>query len=293
MADIQDPQTTVTLRPGRPADSSACGRICYEAFEAIARQHNFPPDFPSMDVATELITMFLSHPGFFSVVAEASGEIVGSNFLDERSSIAGVGPITVDPKHQNLGIGRRLMQAVLDRAAERKFVGVRLLQSAYHSRSLALYASLGFVPRESIACVQGPAIGNVPAGYHVRRAVASDLEACNRVCKFVHGHDRAGEMLDAIKLGTATVVEHNDQVTGYATDLGFIAHAVGETNRELMALIGHATAFAGPGILVPVRNAALFRWCLSHRLRVTQILTLMTIGLYNEPAGAYLPSVLY
>jgi GNAT superfamily N-acetyltransferase len=241
----------------------------------------------------ELLTMMLSHPGFFRVVAEAEGEIIGSNFLDERSPIAGVGPITVDPKIQNRGAGRRLMQAVLDRATERNFVGVRLLQSAYHSRSLALYASLGFLPRESIACMQGPPIGNVPAGYRVRRAVEADLAACNRVCTTVHGHERAGETLDAIKLETAMLVEHNDRVTGYATDLGFIAHAVGETNRDLMALIGTATVFTGPGILVPLRNAALLRWCLAHRLRITQVLTLMTIGLYNEPQGAYLPSVLF
>ena len=246
-----------------------------------------------MDVATELITMLLSHPGFFSVVAEAGGEIVGSNFLDERSPIAGVGPITVDPRVQNLRIGRGLMQAILDRAAERKFAGVRLLQSAYHSRSLALYGTLGFLPRESIACMQGPTIGVLPAGYQVRRAVEADLKACNRVCTFVHGHHRAGETLDAIKLGAATVVEHEGCVTGYATDLGFLGHAVGETNRDLMALIGAASAFAGPGILVPLRNGALFHWCLGHGLRVVQVMTLMTTGLYNEPAGAYLPSVLY
>jgi predicted N-acetyltransferase YhbS len=289
--DVQG--NAVTLRPGRATDNSACGRICYEAFEAIARQHNFPPDFPSVQVATELITMLLSHPGFYGVVAEAGGEIVGSNFLDERCQIAGVGPITVNPKVQNLRIGRRLMQAVLDRAAERKFVGVRLLQSAYHSRSLSLYASLGFLPRESIACMQGPAIGVLPDGYRVRPATEADLDACNRACRSVHGHDRAGETLDAIKLGTASVVEHEGRITGYATDLGFIAHAVGETNRDLMALVGAASAFSGPGILVPLRNGALFQWCLAHRLRVVQVLTLMTIGLYNEPAGAYLPSVLY
>jgi GNAT superfamily N-acetyltransferase len=283
----------ITLRPGNPADSGLCGKICFEAFESIARQHNFPPDFPSVEVATGLLTLFLSHPGFFGVVAEADRNIVGSNFLDERNMIAGVGPITVDPRVQNLRIGRRLMQAVLDRAAERKFPGVRLLQSAYHSRSLSLYASLGFLPREPIACMQGPAIGIVPAGFHVRPALEADLEACNRVCFSVHGHDRAGETLDAIKLGTARVVEFNGRITGYATDLGFLAHAVGETNRDLMALIGTASAFTGPGILVPIRNAELFRWCLSQRLRVVQVLTLMTIGLYNEPADAYLPSVLY
>jgi predicted N-acetyltransferase YhbS len=293
MANVQNTQIAVTLRPGRPTDSSACSRICFEAFQAIAGHHNFPPDFPSLDAATGLITTFLSHPGFFSIIAEANGEIVGSNFLDERSPIAGVGPITVDPRVQNLKIGHRLMQAVLDRTAERKFAGVRLLQSAYHSRSLALYATLGFLPRESIACMQGPAIGIVPYGYQVRAALNADLEVCNRICTFVHGHHRSGELLDAIKLGTATVVEHEGRVTGYASDLGFLAHAVGETNRDLMALIGAAPAFSGPGILVPLRNGALFQWCLAHGLRVVQVLTLMTMGLYNEPAGAYLPSVLY
>jgi predicted N-acetyltransferase YhbS len=293
MASVQDTQSAVSLRPGRPEDSSTCGRICYEAFESIARQHNFPPDFPSVDAATGLVTTFLAHPGFFGVVAEAEGEIVGSNFLDERSPIAGVGPITVAPRVQNLGTGRRLMQAVLDRAEERRFAGVRLLQSAYHGRSLALYATLGFLPRESIACMQGPAIGIFSPGYQVRKAVEADLESCNRLCTFVHGHDRGGEILDAIRLGTATVVEHDRRVTGYASDLGFLGHAVGETNRDLMALLGAAAAFSGPGVLVPLRNGALFRWCLDQRLRVVQVLTLMTRGLYNEPAGAYLPSVLY
>jgi predicted N-acetyltransferase YhbS len=293
MANIENAQTPLTLRPGRAEDSSVCGRICYEAFEGIARQHNFPPDLPSVDVATDLVTKFLSHPQFFSVVAELGGEVVGSNFLDERNAIGGVGPITVDPKAQNSRIGRSLMQAVLDRATERKFAGVRLVQSAYHNRSLALYATLGFLPRESIACMQGPQIGAVPAGYQVRRAFEQDLDACNRVCTFVHGHDRAGETLDAIKLGTAMVVEHDSRLTGYATDLGFLGHAVGETNRDLMALIGAAAAFSGPGILVPLRNGALFQWCLGRGLRVVQIMTLMTTGLYNEPVGAHLPSVLY
>lgn len=293
MADPRATQVTVSLRPGRPADAKACGRICYEAFGALAGQHNFPSDFPSVEVATDLMNMLLSHPRFFSVVAEVAGEVVGSNFLDERSPVAGLGPITVDPKVQNRRIGRRLMQAALDRARERAYPGVRLLQAAYHGRSLALYAMLGFRPREAIACMQGPPMGVALAGYQVRRAREDDLEACNSVCTVVHGHHRSGEVLDAIKQGTASVVEHEGRITGYATDLAFFAHAVGETNRDLMALIGAASAFGGPGILVPLRNGALFQWCLNHGLRVVQVMTLMTIGLYNEPAGAYMPSVLY
>ena len=283
----------VITRRGNLADAKACGRICYEAFGAIASQHNFPSDFPSVDVATDLMTMLLSHPRFFGVVAELDGVVVGSNFLDERSLVAGLGPITVDPRTQNRRIGRTLMQAALDRATERGFPGVRLLQAAYHGRSLALYTTLGFLPREAIACMQGRPIGTSSPSYPVRPAVESDVEACNRVCTFVHGHHRGGEVLDAIKQGTARVVEHEGRVTGYATDLAFFAHAAGETNPDLMALIAAASAFGGPGILVPVRNAALFKWCLDHGLRVVQVMTLMTVGLYNEPVGAYLPSVLY
>jgi predicted N-acetyltransferase YhbS len=285
--------TQINLRPGRPTDAEVCGRICFEAFGAIAAHHNFPSDVPSEEVGIDLMRMLLSHPHFFSVVAEIEGEVVGSNFLDERSPVAGLGPITVDPKVQNRQIGRRLMEAALDRVREQAYPGVRLLQSAYHGRSLALYTSLSFQVREAIACMQGPAIGVSVVGYEVRPAHEEDLEACDRVCRFVHGHDRSGEVLDAINQGTARVVEHDGRITGYATDLAFFAHAVGETNRELMALIGAASAFGGPGILVPLRNAPVFQWCLSHRLKVVQVMTLMTLGLYNEPAGAYLPSVLY
>ena len=284
---------TVNMRSGLPTDADACGRVCYQAFAGIAARHNFPSDFPSVEVAIGAMNMLLAHPRFFSVVAEVDGRVVGSNFLDERCPIAGVGPITVDPDVQDRRIGRRLMDAVLDRAREQRYSGVRLLQAAYHGRSLALYATLGFQTREPIACMQGAPIGVSLAGYQVRRAEEADLQACDRVCTFVHGHHRSGEVLDAIGQGTARVVEHDGRITGYATDLAFFAHAVGETSHDLMALVGTASAFGGPGILVPLRNAALFRWCLDHGLRVAQVMALMTLGLYNEPAGAYLPSILY
>jgi hypothetical protein len=89
------------------------------------------------------------------------------------------------------------------------------------------------------------------------------------------------------------VVERSGRITGYTTAIAFFGHSVCETTDDLKALIGSAKAFAGPGFLVPSRNGELMRWCLGRGLRVTQPLTLMTMGLYNEPAGAYLPSILY
>ena len=262
-------------------------------FRAIAEAHNFPTDVPSPEVGQGLVGSLLSHPGFYSVVAELDGNVVGSNFVDERSVIAGVGPITVAPRFQNRQIGRVLMEDVMSRAAGRQTPGIRLLQAAYHSRSLALYAKLGFEPRETLACMQGAPIGGHVEGYQVRAARADDLADCNAVCRAVHGHDRGGELADAIDQGAARVVEHAGRITGYATGIVFLAHAVGESNEDIKALLSEAAAIDGPGVLVPIRNAALFGWCLSHGLRVVQLMTMMTIGLYNDPAGAWLPSVLY
>ena len=137
-----------SLRPGRADDAPAIGRITHDAFKSIADRHNFPPDFPSPDVAMGLVTMLLGHPRFYSVVAELDGRIAGSNFLDERSSIAGVGPITVDPAIQNRGIGRSLMDDVLARNAKQRCAGVRLVQVACKYRGDVFVAIQGDVHQE-------------------------------------------------------------------------------------------------------------------------------------------------
>ncbi|HYO61559.1 MAG TPA: GNAT family N-acetyltransferase [Actinomycetota bacterium] len=281
------------LRAGRSEDADACGSICYGAFKAISDEHNFPPDFPSSEIAGGLLASLLSRGDVYSVVAEADGRVVGSNFLWENGTIAGVGPITIDPNAQNAAVGRRLMEDVLRRAEERNIAGVRLVQAAYHGRSLSLYTKLGFDAREPLSNLQGPAIGERIPGHDVRPAKEEDLVACNALALRVHGHDRGSELLEAIGQGTANVVEHDERITGYTTVVGFFGHAVGESNEDLKALIGAAPEFPGPGFLLPTRNGEVLRWCLERGLRIVQPMTLMSVGLYNEPAGAFIPSILY
>src|SRR6266481_790972 len=148
----------IRIREGMPTDAEICGRICYDAFKTISEAHGFAPDFPAPEVPIGLLTSMLANPKFYKVVAEADGRVVGSNFLDERNPIAGIGPITVDPTVQNRAIGRRLMQAVMERTAARHFPGVRLVQAAYHSRSLSLYTKFGFDSREPLSVFQSAAL---------------------------------------------------------------------------------------------------------------------------------------
>jgi predicted N-acetyltransferase YhbS len=287
----------LTLRPGRPEDGPALGRICYEAFREIATRHGFPPDIPSVEVGTAIVSSMLGaadddDDSVWSVVAERDGRIIGSNFMAWEAHVAGIGPITVDAAEQDSGAGKAMMLAALDAARTRGSASVRLVQAAYHGRSLSLYTKLGFDPREPLAQLTGT-VHDQPAGAVVRRARDEDLDACNRLCLDVHGHDRAAALGHAVRNGTATVVDRAGEITGYSTSVDFIGHSVGRDNDALKALI----AAAGPprmgGFLLPIRNAELFRWCLEQGLRVVQPMTLMSIGLYSEPRGAFLPSVLF
>ena len=283
----------ITIRPATPEDSTVCGQICFDAFCAINAAHGFPSDFPSADFTISLMSRTFSASGFYCVVAEVDGHVVGSNVLDERSVIRGVGPITVDPQAQNLGVGRRLMQAVMDRAIAANAAGIRLVQAAFHNRSLSLYTSLGFDVREPLSCLQGQTRDRSLPGCAVRPAEPSDLGACSMLSRRVHGFDRSTELAEAIRQGSAIVVERAVRITGYSTALALFGHAVAETTLDMQALIASVESFGGPGILVPSRNSSLFHWCLAQGLRVVQPMTLMSVGLYNEPAGAWLPSVLF
>ena len=288
-----NPDNRITLRPGRPEDVGPCGEILFGAFGAVNARHGFPSDFPVPEAAAGLAAMALAAPAAYSLIAEAGGRVVGSNFLWDCGLVAGIGPITVDPAVQGRAVGRMLMDGVLARARERGFASVRLVQAAFNTVSMSLYTKLGFDVREPLVCLQGTPARDAIPGYAVRKATAADVPACNDVCARLHGHAREVELRMGIEQTTATVVEQGGAVVGYASDIGFFGHVAALDNAGLKALIGAAEQISGPGMLLPSRNGDVFRWCLAGGLKVVQPMTLMSLGLYNEPRGAFVPSILF
>lgn len=280
------------FREAHPRDLPACAVAMYEAFRDIAERHSFPPDFPSPDAAEGLLGMMLEVPGFRALVAEDDGRVVGSIFVSQRSPVGGISVVTVDPGVQNRSLGRQLMERGMRLLAEHGHARQQLVQAAYHNRSLCLYAKLGFVAADMLSNMAGDGIAASVAGRAVRAAESGDAQACNTLCRKVHGFDRAGELANAIAQGTASVVERDGRITGYTTGVGFTGHGVGESNEDLKALIASVEAFDGPGILIPTANGELFRWCLDHGLRLVQQMTLMDTAPSGAPNGVYWPSVL-
>jgi len=68
-------------------------------------------------------------PSYF--VAEAAGRIVGCVALEIYSSkLAELRSLVVDPEFQNRGIGRKLVQAAVERAREQRILEVMAITSA-------------------------------------------------------------------------------------------------------------------------------------------------------------------
>jgi GNAT superfamily N-acetyltransferase len=285
----------VTLREVEPRDADACAQICFEAFGLIDDHHSFPRDFPALEAATGLMAAWIPHPQVWGVVAESDGRVLGSNFLDERDPVAGVGPITVDPGAQNSGVGRMLMEAVLERGRDAR--SIRLLQDAFHMRSLSLYTKLGFDVTASCVVMSGTPRDGAVAGVEVRPVTQEDLEECGALYERVHGFGRNGALRDAIHAPLAPFLARRDgRVTAYAASVNawVMNHGAAQTEEDMRALLlGAAAASTEPlSLLVPLQSG-LLRWSLEQGLRALKPMNLMARGDYGEPRGAWFPSVIY
>ena len=283
------------IRQAVASDAEACGRIMHSAFRGIAETHGFPPDIPSDEMGSGLAAALIASPTVYAYVAEQDGRVVGSNFVFEGDAIRSMGPLTIEPALQGAGIGRKLVQTTVERT--RGALGVRFCADAFNPGSVPMYASLGFEVKEPLLLMRGTCRNPPAPGYAVRPLVAGDLDACGLACNRIHGVQRTSELRGAAEAFKPYVVERDGRITGYLTAATFwqMNHGVAETEADMAALIAGASAASDEpvSLLLPIRQASLFRWCLAEGLRIVKPMLLMGIGFYQEPAGAWFPSVFY
>jgi predicted N-acetyltransferase YhbS len=290
---------SIKLRQPVAADADAVARLIFEAFRTFHDRHQMPRDFESLDAAIGLAQAWMNHPQVWGVLAERDGHVVGCNFLDERCDAKAVGPVCVDLNEQGGGIGRRVMVAVMERSRQINARSVRLVQEAYNTKSMPLYASVGFDVKEPLAVMIGTPTDKPSAGASVRPMGEADLPACAALCRSMHGIDRTGELRDAIQHFNPFVAERGGRVVAYTSSPNFFLmnHGVADTPQDMRDLLLGVAAQTGRsiGLEVPTRNAEFFRWCISQKLRMAKPTTLMTSGEYQDPPAEawWFPSILY
>lgn len=283
----------IDIVPVRPEHADDIARIMFEAFAALHDRHATPRDFDDQETARMVTGLLTSSSDFRGYVALQDGRVIGSNFLSAADQVAGVGPITVDPSAQARGVGRALMQAVLDDARERGVAHVRLNQEAINTASLSLYSSLGFAWRDSVAVMLA---SNRPAqDPPVRAMTTADLPAVHALSTAIYGHSRRNEVAANLERGfPAFALERAGKLAAYLLP-GFFGHGFAGEVDDMAALISHAGRHAPPAfhrVLVPLSNVALFNALLRRGSRTVKVLSYMAVGPWAPPRGTWLPSIL-
>lgn len=285
----------IQLRRAVATDADECGRLIYDAFKNVADGHGFPPSFSTVEVGIRVAQLFVGLPAVWSLVAERDGRAVGVIFLDEGDPIRGIALVAVDPTAQRQGIGRALMEAALERARGAR--GVRLVQEAYNTHSMGLYASLGFQVKEPLVRMVGRLRSAPPSDVEIRRLTPEDLEACAGLYERVHGIPRGDDLRDAVRLFRPFACVRAGRITActYAVHAGILAWGVAESEEDMRGLLTGVAAAVGEPLAfhLPSRQGSLLRWCLAEGLRIEKPLTLMALGEYHEPGGCYFVSGVY
>ena len=284
---------SVRLERAKPEYANELGRIMYEAFAGINQRHGFPADFPNVEVGQQVMGMLCSRPDIYGVAAIDNGKPIGSNFIWTGDPVAGLGPITVDSTSQHKGIGRQLMQAVIDHAKAQGSEMIRLAQDSFNMTSLSLYSSLGFTVQEPIALMRATDAKADTSG--VRPAKPEDLDAMDAICQRNYKVSRRSEIASSFHGPFPPLVrERNGKIVGYLNP-GFIGHGAAETDEDALALIASTQQLPPPAHLffAPLRQGTLHKQALASGCRMVKVMQLMSIGAYEEPTGTWLPSVMY
>jgi ribosomal protein S18 acetylase RimI-like enzyme len=133
----------LAIRPAEPRDVERAGDVNFVAFYRAALAHGLPPVVTTPAESRRYIRYLLDFDPLGGLVAEEDDDVIGVAWLHPRGAVATVGPVAVEPRHQGRGIGRRLLERLIE-IAGKGVPQIRLVQESYNAASLALYLRTGF-----------------------------------------------------------------------------------------------------------------------------------------------------
>lgn len=177
-------------------------------------------------------------------VAEREGEVVGSalcwKFGEAHSTL---GMVIVSPEHQGLGIGKELMNKLLDALAGRTICLIAT------EAGRPLYERLGFRSTGTYIHQHQGAVFDVPLippnpGERIRPIGTNDAAALSDLWKHAEGFDRAGTIRALLEVADAVALDKDGELEGFAFYRRFgrgyvIGPVLAREERQAKALISH------------------------------------------------------
>jgi GNAT superfamily N-acetyltransferase len=214
--------TGVSVRPLAERDLPKADEIMRVAFGTFL---GMPEPRTFMGDAAFIQPRWRSNPAA-AFAAELDGALVGSNLATRWGSFGFFGPLTVRPDLWDRGVGKRLLEPVMDCFELWGVTHAGLFTFAHSQKHVGLYQRFGFWPRFLTAIMakpvsSGPRASPDWSGYSQTpfEQRADLLRACRDLTGAVYeGLDLSGEIesVAALGLGETVLVWAEDMLTGFA-----------------------------------------------------------------------------
>jgi GNAT superfamily N-acetyltransferase len=305
--------TAMRLRPIGQADRFEVADLIYGSINVWYANHGLPKIFAGGPRVTEIFFDVYNAltPGC-NVVAEhpETGRLMGSCFFHPRKHHVSLGIMNVHPNYFGLGVGRALLQYIIDFTERSGKKTLRLTSSALNLDSFSLYNRAGFVPRCAFQdmTIRVPAEGmnaSVAGVDRVRPATPADVPA-----------------LAALEMHVSGISREEDYRYCIANELGFWHAAIFENARggidgfiissahPALTMLGPCVALSeeaaaalilreleqhrgrSPVFLVPVERARLVRTMYDHGARNCELHFCQVRGEFQPFQGISMPTFL-
>src|SRR5471032_1577168 len=148
-------------------------------------------------------------------VAEEDGVVIGTGLCWKYGTDRGsLGLVIVSPEHQGRGIGRKLMELLLEELGPR----ITFLHATPAGRPL--YEKLGFNVCDTLEQFQGN-VGEtlpvtLPDGERLRHATTADFPAIVELATRASGLERKAMMSALLEMGENVVLERDSEIIGFS-----------------------------------------------------------------------------
>ena len=193
-------------------------RLAFGTFLGIPDPASFMGD------ASYVRTRWRTNPDA-AFAAEINNELVGSNFATNWGSVGFFGPLTIRPDLWDRGVGKRLMEPVMECFDEWQTKHAGLFTFAHSQKHIGLYQKFGFYPRFLTAIMSKPVELTRRASVWTKFSDASTSEraAIMHTCRdltdsIYEGLDVGHEIraVDEQKLGNTVLLWDEGKLTGLA-----------------------------------------------------------------------------
>jgi GNAT superfamily N-acetyltransferase len=184
--------------------------------------------------------------------AKDSGRLMRACFYHPREHHVSLGIMSVHPEHFGQGVGRALVNHILDYTRQHDYKSCRLVGSAINMDSFSLYNRSGFIPRVTyhdmvIMVPQAGVGGTVKGADRVREATLADITAMGDLEFEISGIRREIDYRYAIEnprgvLHAAVIANDQGGIDGFMISvkhaaLNMLGPCVARTEEVAIALI--------------------------------------------------------